>query len=279
VHQSAILGDWFEVLPLINTVSNEQQFYILALSQKHSRLIRCTLTSSEEVPLPANVPTNLSDFNQQDQPDHRLENRTQAGQKGKSAHPGMVVAFGTSSDSDQKDHYLHDFFKAIDRELQPLLRERPLPLIVAGVDYEIALYHSVSQYPELVPRGVQGAPDGLKGGELHERAVEVLKTYNAGRVDRALGRYEKAPANRIARSLREIVPAAFDGRVLHLFVAEGFRQSGRFKEDTREVVETGEGDDLVNLAVLQTLAHAGDAFLLPPAKVPGGNHIAALLRF
>jgi hypothetical protein len=279
VVDAAVLGNYFEVLPLVKMVSDEQEFYLLALSQKHSRLIHCTLTSSEEMSLPPSIPTNLFDFNQQDKPDHRLENRSDAGQMGKSTHPNQVVSFGTGSDNDQKDQYLRNFFNAMDLQLQSFLRERPLPLIVAGVDYELALYHSVSEYSVLVPGGVQGAPDGLKGRELHERALEVLKRYNAARVDRALGQYEKGAANRIPRSLKEIVPAAFDGRVLHLFIGEGVRQTGCFDEHTREASERDDGDDLVNMAALQTLAQGGDVYVLPPERVPGGNNVAALLRF
>src|SRR5258708_29711 len=49
VPDSVVLGNWFDVVPLVKAVSDKDQFYLLALSQKHTRLIRCTLTTSEEV--------------------------------------------------------------------------------------------------------------------------------------------------------------------------------------------------------------------------------------
>jgi hypothetical protein len=279
VSDAAILGNYFVVLPLVKTFCDEHEFYLLGLSQKHSRLLHCTLTSAEEISLPSTIPTNLFDYNQQDQPDHRLENRSNAGQVGKSKHPGQIISFGTGSDNDQKDHYLRNFFNAMDRELQSFLRERSLPLMLAGVDYELALYQSVSEYKPLIPGGVQGSPDGITGTELHARAVELFKSYNATRADHALGQYEKGDADRIPRSLDEIVPAAFDGRVLHLFVAEGFQETGAFNEQTRQLTRQANGDDLVNVAVLQTLAHAGDVYILPAEKVPGKSQVAALLRY
>lgn len=279
VSDSVTLGDRFEVRPLVKVLTEEQEFYILALSQKHCRLIHCTLADSEEVPLPSSIPTNLLNFNQTDQPDHRLENRSHAGHKGKATNQGMIIAFGTGSDADQKDQYLRNFYNALDKELQSFLREKQLPLVIAGVDYEISMYHSVSEYPALVLGGVQGAADSLRGGELHERALEILKTYNETRADRALAAFEKGPADRIPRTLPEIVPAAFDGRVLYLFVAEGYRAPGRFDESTRKTTEAPNGDDLVDTAILQTIARGGDVFMLPPEKMPGSHHIAALLRF
>jgi len=275
------LGNYCDVLPLIPALSISTEFYILALSQKHTRVLRCTLTSSEEVELPGSVPTNLFEFNQQDQPDHRLENRSDAGQKGKSTHPGMIVSFGTGSDADQKDEYLHNYFRAIDRELDSHLRPI-LPLVLAGVDYELALYRTISQYPELVENGAHGAPDGLKGGELHERALECLRAHDAARPDHALAQYEKAGAARMQNPLNDIVQSAFDGRILHLFIADGFRQPGRFDQETRTVSGSNSAsgdDDLVNVAALQTLAHGGDVFVLPEERVPGQRSITAALRF
>jgi hypothetical protein len=278
VPDSVKLGNRFEVRPLIRALSEEQEFYILALSQKHCRLIHCTLSDSDEVPLPPTIPTSLLDYTQSDQPDHRLENRSHGGQKGKGTQ-GMVIAFGTGSDADQKDQYLRNFYNALDKELQSFLRDKPLPLVIAGVDYEIAVYHTISEYPALVPGGVQGAADSLKGGELHERALGVLKTYNESRADRALAAFEKGAADRIPHTIPEIVPAAFDGRILSLFVAEAYRAPGRFDESSRQTTGAQDGDDLVETAILETIAHNGDVFLLPQEKMPGSHHIAALLRF
>jgi hypothetical protein len=285
--ETVLIGESFHVLPLLKTAQSEHEFYVLALSQKHTRLMHCTHTESQEVELPASVPRNLFDFNQHAQPDHRLENRSQGGQQGKphASHPGVAVAFGTGSDADQKDEYLYHFYNEIDKQLQAFLRTNPLPLVIAGVDYEIALYHRVSEYPALVPDGVHGSPDGLKGPDLHARALKVLKGYTAERINKALAQYEKAGGDRISTTVPEIVKNAFDGRVLYLFLAEGAAHPGRFDQGTREVYEiAGErsspgSDDLLNAAAIQTIGHAGDVFVLPPDRMPGQCGAAAMLRF
>lgn len=283
--ERVIISDCFDVLPLLKAAQSESEFYLLALSQKHTRLIHCTLETSEEVELPPSVPTNLFDFNQHAQPDHRMENRAQAGQKGKphGSHPGVAVAFGTGSDADQKDEYLYHFYNEIDKQLQVFLRENPLPLVIAGVDYEIALYHRVSEYQALVPDGVHGSADGLKGGDLHARALKALDAYTAARIDKALAQYEKAGSDRISTAIPDVVKHAFDGRILHLFLAEGASQPGWFDPTSREVQQHDQdragGSDLMNLAALQTLTHAGDVFVLPPEKMPGQCKVTAMLRF
>jgi hypothetical protein len=278
------LDNHFWIRPLFRLLEESTEFYILALSQKHTRLIRCTSSTAEEVDLPDSVPKNLFDFNQHAQPDHRLENRAQGGQVGKRGpHVGMVVAFGTGSDADQKDEYLHHYFKEIDKQLNVVLRPDPLPMVVAAVDYEVALYHRVSEYPMLVEGGVHGAPDGLKGGELQARALDVLQGYNGRRADKALADYEKAGAERMTTTLTETLRRAYDGRVLYLFIDEKARQFGTFDESTLEVKissdEQKPAEDLVNLAALQTILHAGEVFSLPGDKMPGKCSIAAMLRY
>jgi hypothetical protein len=83
--------------------------------------------------------------------------------------------------------------------------------------------------------------------------------------------------------LKEIVKAAYDGRVLHLFVARGAKEMGNFDEATHRVrthAEERPGDeDLINAAAAQTINHAGNVFVLPRNKVPHGSQIAAVMRY
>ncbi len=63
------------------------------------------------------------------------------------------------------------------------------PLVVAGVDYEIACFRRVNVYPNLAEDAVHGAADGLKGGELHKRALEAVQSYFSAPFKAALARY------------------------------------------------------------------------------------------
>src|SRR3954469_21520250 len=56
VQESVHFAEHYFVTPLLKAAQMDQKFYILPLSQKHVRLIRCTLDSSQEVELPATVP-------------------------------------------------------------------------------------------------------------------------------------------------------------------------------------------------------------------------------
>jgi len=136
----------------------------------------------------------------------------------------------------------------------------------------------------MLETGVHGAPDGLKGGELHKRALELVEpAFHADR-EKYLKQYDKFNgAGKASTSVKEIVKAAYDGRVSQLFVTEGGTVTGNFDEASHRVRTHGQphlGDeDLLNAAVIQTILHAGEVFLTPHREMPGNAHLAALLRY
>lgn len=274
------VAEHFYLLSLIPMLREDRPFYILALSQKHIRLLRCTNTTSEEVDLPPSIPRSLDDFLQNDQPDHMLDGGSAGGPS--TGSMGRVI-FGTGNDKERKDEYLLHFYKAIDRGITHLLKDDAAPLVIAGVEYELTLYKRESEFPRLADEGVRGAPDGLKGGELHKRALEVIQPYWDKDIEEALAMFEHLGAERISLSLKEIVKAAYDGRVLHLFVARGAKEMGNFDEATHRVrthAEERPGDeDLINAAAAQTINHAGNVFVVPRNKIPHGSQIAAIMRY
>jgi hypothetical protein len=274
------VGDHFYILPLIPIVNSGKVFYILALSQKHIRLLRCTPDSTEEAPLPNRVPRTLEDAIQTDQPDHMLDNRSFAGP---SVGSMKGVMFGTGSDHEAKDEYLLHFYKQVDQGLNELLKNEDAPVVLAGVEYELSLYRRVSSYRRLAPEGVHGAPDGLKGGELRRRAEELVQASFEAPLEQALRAYEKLGPEQRSSDWKEVVKAAYQGRVAHLFLAEGAKEFGAFDNETQTVQQhnpPGPGDeDLVNAAAVETLLHGGLVDILPPEKAPDGARVAALLRY
>ncbi len=75
---------------------------------------------------------------------------------GPAAGSSKGVMFTTSTDKETKDEYLAHFYKQIDRGLNEILRGKTEPVVPVGVEYELALYRSVSTYPHLIGEGVEG---------------------------------------------------------------------------------------------------------------------------
>jgi hypothetical protein len=282
VRSRAVFGPRFFIRPMLLELTRGRTFHLLALSQKNVRLLRCTMRSSEEVLFPPATPTSFDEYMNSAKPDHVLDNRSSAGpDAGGGGAKGVM--FGTTADREAKDEYLAHFYRQIDKGLNEVLKGQHEPVVLAGVEYELALYRSLSKFPRLADESVEGAPNSLKAGEMHARAIDAMHRCYDRKVDNELAEYNHKVGGGATNRLKDVVTAAHDGRVLTLLVSDSLETKGIFDENTHTAKgrETGatEDEDLVNDAVVQTILHAGQVFVAPNRKMPHGSAVAAIYRF
>lgn len=79
-----------------------------------------------------------------------------------------------------------------------------------------------------------------------------------------------------------ILPAAHDGRIDTLFLAEGADLWGRYDDAAHAAAiheERKDADEeLLDAAAVETLRRKGDVLVMPRDALPGGSIAAALLR-
>lgn len=276
------MAQYFYVKPLVKLADKQEEFYILALSRKRVRLIKCTPDSSEEVALPDDFPTGMMEALAIDTPD-----RNERGHSGTGHTSGehSATSFSKGSEDANLKEYLHTFYTQVGKRLHDFLNSDARPIIAACVDYEWAIFRQgTASLPTLLEEHVSGSPDGLKGGELHSRALEVLAHRREQHIDQILQQYDKAyGGGQASNSIRDIVRAAHQGRVLHLLMAEGAELPGQFDEATYSVKPgSGRGDggqDLVNVAALFTLLNRGEVHVVPADKLPNSAPMIAVYRY
>jgi hypothetical protein len=272
---SVTIGTHFHIRPLFSALAREQQFFMLALSQKHVRLYRCTQHSIQEIPWGQHAPPDFQVWMNIRMPDHDLENRSSAGV---SAGSSKGVVFGTNTDREHFDEYLLHYFKVVDKAVCDVLRGETAPLMVAAVEPDVALYRRVSAHPKLMERAVHGSPNGLSPRELHKRALEIVRQVPSGALSKVLKSFAEHGGNqRVSLSLMDILKASFEGRLACLLIREDAEFRGKWDGVGEQIF--GGDEDLLNLAALQTLSHRGQVFALPQSEIPQHGDAAAALRF
>jgi hypothetical protein len=113
--------------------------------------------------------------------------------------------------------------------------------------------------PEVQARACDAALD-----EYHRAGQQALASLDEVR-EKILGEPERALA------------AAAEGRVRHLFVAQGVRAPASPDQGGAQWLYPGE--DLLNAAAVETLRTGGEVFTIPGEKLPGAVSIAAVLRY
>jgi hypothetical protein len=179
-----------------------------------------------------------------------------------------AVSFGTGSEREKTHERIQQFFKLVDRGLSETLQG--LPLLLAGVDYEAALYRRVTKYPHIMNDRLAGDPQILTLPDIARLAAKIAEAESEQLAGAALERLrEKAGVGRTSIEPRQILPAAAEGRVAELILAEGAEMP-----DPPESMQ-----DVLNAAAVLTLASGGSVFMLSPDGMGREAPIAALYRY
>lgn len=285
VEESVIVGRRFHLKPLLPfLLGDEQRFYLLALSQNNVRLFEGTRHRISEHALPEAVPRSLAEILAYKGAERQLQ--VYAGMSTGRGRQQVAVMHGQGEDS--TDEQLLRYFQRIDRGLQPMLREERVPLVLAGVEHLLPIYHKANTYAQVLEQGVTGNPDRLGMETLHQQAWKVAAPHFLKEQEYAAARYRQYVSTRYVSSLaasdiEAIVPVAYTGRVGTLFVAVDRHEWGSFEPDTmavsiRQQAECGD-EDLLDFAAVQTLLYGGTVYAVEQRHVPGGTLAAALFRY
>jgi len=261
--ESVYVENDFHILPLLSGIIRNPQFAILALSENHARLLRCNNLQVFEVDLPPSVPRSVEQTGAFDKPDHDLENRSAAG-----SAPGSRrrIHFGTDTANEKTEEYFSQFFRLLDHKINQLYGVEKLPLILAAVKREVALYKKLSSYPNLLQGCIPGSPERASNSQLLSSALQVLETEAALEEDSLLSEFTKAESTgRTSTDVISLISAARLGAIQHLFLRE---QKGHpDKEQT------------LNRIAIQTFRHGGHVAIFAHRQLPSGSSAAAILRY
>jgi hypothetical protein len=272
----------FYVTPLVEMMERSEYFYVLVISKQCAKLFKADAYGMQivDIDLPQSIEEvkRLSDLD---------ATTFRTGESGRRATPnsqnGAIHGAG-GGNADGKDNMLV-YFEAVDDIIwEKVLNKENAPLVLAAVEYEIPIYKSACDYHNVWPEALTGNRDRQDTATLHKEAMELIKPYFEQRLNKALELYGNKSATQLTSSIvDDVIPAAYYGRVSHLFVCKGQHVWGTFDEMANELkVSDNNGEnaeDLIDNAVVKTLATGGEVFVLDKEKMPAESAIAALMRY
>jgi hypothetical protein len=272
----------FHTTPLLPLVAADDRFYVLALSQNEVVLWQGDRTSIEPMELPAETPTSLAEAQPEGEAGRQLQWHTGTAPAPRGGRRAAVF-HGHGGESDEKAS-IERFFRQVDAGVRELLRADEAPVVLAGVDYLLPLYGGVSDLRTITAQGIMGNPETLAERELHRQAWEIAAPLLAAPRREVLEGYRANLGRGLAsNNLLEIVPAIFDGRVKGTVVALDAHAWGRYDPAAHKVrldnAQTGENEDLIEVAAEQTLLHGGRLFALREDEMPDGAQVVAVYRY
>ncbi|MEL7421116.1 MAG: hypothetical protein AAGK10_21515, partial [Cyanobacteria bacterium J06555_3] len=271
------VGDRFYLKPLLSLLTNNNEFYLLALSQNEVKFFLGSRYGLNQIELPQDVPPSLAEALKYDDPEKQTQYHSgDAG--GSPIYHGQGV--GTTDNKDEIKRY----FQQIDSGLTSALNESSTPLILAGVEFLLPIYHEVNSYNNLLEAGITGNPENVATQDLHQQAWAIIEPRFASEKQAAIAEYHNQSSAGLSSSrLEEIIAGAANGQIETLFVTADAQVYGQFDRQANKVQILDEAAansmDLIDFAATQTYLQKGEVYTVDATEMPEGNVIAAILRF
>lgn len=280
VEQVIHIGRRFHVTPLVQASEGGAEFYVLALSRQHVRLLHGSATGVAEVDL-ADLPAGVDDIFLAEEKSDQLQFHSY----GTGTGGGQTAVFHGQGgvDRQQREHTLH-FLRLVNGAVCRSLHDSNAPLILAGEVLLHSLYREVNEYRHLLNECVEGNPDELSTQQLYDRTWPVVRDG----LDRARRQQIEAVLDSARRGqgtfdLEAALQASATGRVATLVLAAGEQQWGCYDAEAGRVQplphEEEGAEDLINLTAIQTIRHDGRVIVFDRESLSENVTTVAGFRF
>jgi hypothetical protein len=282
VEELVVVADQYHLKPLLQLLANDARFHVLAISQQAIRLFEATRDNIRTLDL-HDIPSELRDAVGYDWKQRSLQFHTGTGGAGGRLGLRGAMFHGQGAPRDDAKGEIARYLRQVDEGVMKLVNGG-VPLVLAAVDHLVPMYRAVSGHPNIMEEGIVGNPEEASARDLHREGWKLVEPHVAEERRRAAARYRQVAGTGVGTSnLKEVLGAAFDGRVDTLFVALGEHRWGAVGARSQHVEEHDSqqpGDqDLLDLAALQSFVTGAAVYVVLPTEVPGDGMVAAVLRY
>jgi hypothetical protein len=278
VPEIAVAADSFHTKPLLRILQSADRYQILGLTRQEIKLFEGNRDAVDEITLAPGVPRTIVEALGEETTEPRLTVSSYGG-----SDSGMFHGHGGRKDEVNVD--AERFFRAVDRAvLRHHSRPSELPLLLAALPDNQAIFRRITHNPLLLPEGIDFDPQSLSEESLRERAWQVLEPHYIARLAKLVEAFAAGSANGLGTDdLARAAEAATAGRVESLLVEADRRIPGRIDAATGRVTAHDLRDPQIDDA-LDDLAElvqkrGGRVVVVPAERMPTSTGHAAVFRY
>ncbi|MCL5436261.1 MAG: hypothetical protein M1549_00060 [Candidatus Dependentiae bacterium] len=284
-----VIDSRFVVRDIFGELQRIPRYWLLSLSEKPTRLFYGSGDDLTEIIEPENDILGISrdgfplDYTKPKIEEFGFQQGLSRGGNGQEGTAGR----DSHLDAKYLDDHMKTFFKKVDHLLTRFTTPEPLPLLVAGVEKNIALFEMVTANE--IAAKVLGDFSNRSAQDLAAAAQPALHEHLTAARQEKLGAFEEAVnKGKFAFGLHGVWHMAVDGRIHELFVEEGYHAHGEANPQNpeniviydKEVDKPELHDDLVNLIINMVIAKGGGRVVMcKKGELKEYGPIAAILRY
>ena len=264
--ERVVVNETFATRDLLVGAYRTPRYRVLALSAKTCRLMEgagTALSEARQGPFPMEV---------------------EAPREADTPHKDLPIH------ESQRDEAYRFVFRAVDRALDEVDAAEPLPLVLVGVERDLAFFREVTRHGRSVVGQVAGNHVADSPATLGRLVEPVMAAHSAAQgIEAVSDLLEAVGAGRAALGIDEVCALAGEGRGRKLVVEEDFRCPARMVEgrpvatgvelDPPDGVEGIDLVDAVDLAAEAVLTTGGGVVFVPSGSLAQNGHIGLLLRY
>ncbi len=269
-------GQKFYLKPLLSMIDKDGKFFLLTISRSGVRLYHCSKMDIEEIDINAAVPDSIRETLKFDVPEKSILSHSGDKKESLNFHDGLM--------KEKEKRNILRFFRKVDKGILEILRERQIPMVLAGLSHLVSVYREASKYPGITEGFLDIEVDNMPVDKLHRKACKITDEESNKLRNRSLKRYQKlAGTRKTTTDSGEIVSSAYFKNVELLFVKKDSEIWGTFDKE-RYLIDTDpenakNHEELVNFAIIHTILNGGDVLMTEDDEFPAGNSkMAAILR-
>ncbi|SRR6056297_899739 len=274
VEEKSYINTHFLITPILPMVSLDGTFNVLAISRKNARLLQCTRNESKDI-TPDEVSTDIDDYLEVVQ-EKQLQFHT-------GAERNKAMFFGHGSGDEDNRGVLEAYFRQLEKAITDKLKNNNHPLILIGLEDNLAFYKSINSYNRTVDQTVDTNPDDMKDHDLKDKGWEKIQNYFLKDMYNSLDQFSERTDNKVSNNLTEVIESTVMGKSKNIFISMGDDRWGHYDEDNHEVHLTDEPSnedvDLLNWLAVKGLETGSNVYILPREEMPMKSTVAAEFRF
>lgn len=260
VEDRVIIDDTFATRDLIRSLHFNTNYYVLVLSKQKTRLIEA-LNDKVVAEIGKPFPFENTQF--------YSSNRAE------------------QSNATRQTNLVSEFFNRIDKEVNKIRKENPLPVLICS---EEANYHEylkiADQKQSILDTYLNQNRVEVKAHHIVEEAWKIVQQYTIDKNHARKEELQKAVGSgRFLSDVNDIWKAISAGKVQTLFIEENLFQPGYMETDKITLVpdqernKKGVVDDIYDEMIEANLAFGGDTVFLPKGELTKFDGFGAITRY
>ena len=263
VAERTVVDETFATRDLVRALNRVQRYWVLALSEKPTRLYEADENGLTEVQAEGFPMTHTGPGGEEPLPAGRGVNKSAI-----------------------RDERHRQFFRTVDDALGRVLNVDPLPVVLAGVDRYHAFYRELSRNQDRIVATLTGSHDSTTPAELHRLVQPLIEDWNSRQRHDSIAELRAAVGQRrAADTIDDIWRAAQEGRVRRLFLEQDFAVAARISDDNLSITLTDDRDapdvvdDIIDELVEQVVLTGGDVTFVDNGALADFQRMGAMLRY